>query len=241
MVSAQGPNISMIVPVWGDDKILAQLLEAPYLRTNSLEWIVAAVEPGPELKKLESQGIIRLLICEKPSRGEQMNAGAKVATGRMFCFHHADTEFTNQHLEALIKAEADPSVKGGAFHRRFDNRHPLMRFWERFLQNVNTSFSPLFGDQSIFVRAEAFHLMGGFAEIPLMEDLEFSGRLRKRSGVRLLHPAISTSARRFDQLGSLRTSLFNGLLISLFYLGFSPESLHQWYYADRHKSVNPVQ
>jgi hypothetical protein len=103
-------------------------------------------------------------------------------------------------------------VIGGAFYRKFDRRHPGMLWFEsvaRFL----TRHGSFFGDQSIFVRREIFRALGGFAPIALMEDLEFSRRLRRHGQVAVLDPPVESSGRRHLERGPWRTTLENGLLI----------------------------
>jgi len=100
---------------------------------------------------------------------------------------------------------------------------------------LDERIGPVFGDQSIFINAAVFRKMGGFADIPLMEDLEISGRLRRLGRIRLLDPPIWSSARRFQQIGNWKTTIFNATLIALYYLGVSPVRLHQWYYGARKK------
>ena len=101
---------------------------------------------------------------------------------------------------------------------------------ERLLRRISAIAGPLFGDQSIFVRADIFQDMGGFADIPIMEDIEFSRRLRRVGRLALLDPPLWSSPRRFRRLGNVRTSALNALFIVLFYLGVSPDKLHRWYY-----------
>ena len=194
---------------------------------------MAAVEPSEELRDLGRSGKIRLLVCEKPSRGAQMNAGAMEARGSLLCFHHADSELGPEHLAALAAAAKTDGIAGGAFHRQFDDRHFWMKRWERLVRRISAAAGPLFGDQSIFVKADVFQQMGGFADIPLMEDIEFSRRLRRMGRITLLDPPLWSSPRRFRRLGNLRTLLLNALFIVLFYFGVSPHTLHRWYYGER--------
>lgn len=224
------PRISMIVPVWRDDALIPDLIRSTYSQKDLVEWIIATVDPSEMLQNMARDSSLRLVECSMPSRGAQMNAGAQVARGSLLCFHHADTEMTPAHLESLLAVEANPAVIGGAFHRRFDDRHRWMCQWEKSVQAINNWFGPVFGDQSIFVKSWLFHQMGGFADIPLMEDIEFSRRLRSLGRTRLLHPPISSSPRRFKHLGNWTTSFINISFILLFYLGASPHWMHRWYY-----------
>ena len=230
------PLISLIVPVWDDDDLLAALVNRLPSSPELLEWVVAAVDPSATLKELEHRGDIRLVPCVNPSRGRQLNAGAAEAHGLLLCFHHADSELLPEHVSALVKVAADEAVGGGAFHRKFDDRHGWMMRWEAAARGLCSVAGPLFGDQSIFVRADVFKRLGGFADIPLMEDVEFSSRLRHLTRIKLLYPPLRSSPRRFQSLGNWRSTLLNILFIALFYLGISPNILHRWYYQARRKS-----
>jgi rSAM/selenodomain-associated transferase 2 len=227
---ATRPLISLIVPVWNDDELVVDLVSGLQVVPELAEWVVAAVQPGARLFELHRQGMARLISCDKPSRGRQMNVGAAEARGSLLCFHHADSELRPEHLSALEKAARNEAILGGAFHRHFDDRRSFVVWWEGLIRRVNSFAGPLFGDQSIFVRSSVFERMGGFADIPLMEDLEFSRRLRRLGSVVLLDPPLWSSPRRFRRQGNWRTTLLNMAFIGLFYLGVDPRTLHRWYY-----------
>ena len=230
------PLISLIVPVWNDDERVVELVSGLPVTPDVVEWVVAAVQPTPALCDLHRDGIISLISCDIPSRGAQMNAGAAKARGTLLCFHHADSELRPEHLSALERITRNTAILGGAFHRRFDDRRPLIVFWEGLVRRINLFAGPWFGDQSIFVRASVFQGLGGFADIPLMEDIDFSRRLRRLGGTVLLDPPLRSSPRRFHRLGTWRTTLLNVTLIGLFYLGADPHRLHRWYYRNRRES-----
>ena len=224
------PLISLIVPVWNDDELVVDLVRLLPVLPELAEWVVAAVQPAERLCELHRQGMVRLIYCDEPSRGRQMNAGAAEARGALLCFHHADSELRPEHLDALEKTARNEAILGGAFHRCFDDRRAFIVWWEGLIRRANSFAGPLFGDQSIFVRSSVFERLGGFADIPLMEDLEFSGRLRRLGSVVLLDPPLWSSPRRFRRQGNWRTTLLNMAFISLFYLGVDPRTLHRWYY-----------
>jgi rSAM/selenodomain-associated transferase 2 len=235
MNAVDDPFVAMIVPVWGDDALVGDLINRLEIDNTAVEWIVAAVQPSQRLRDLERAGRIRLVVCEKPSRGAQMNAGAKITRAALLCFHHADSELAPEHIVSLVNAARTHGIIGGAFHRRFDDQRVWMRWWENLLRRISKVAGPLFGDQSLFVKAEVFRQLGGFADIPLMEDVEFSRRLRRFGRITLLDPALWSSPRRFRRLGNARTLLINTSLIALFYLGVSPQRLHRWYYGRRYR------
>ena len=234
MNAITSPLVALIVPVWGDDILVVDLINRLQLDSEIVEWIVAAVEPSESLGDLERSGKIRLIVCQKPSRGAQMNAGAKIARASLLCFHHADSQLGSQHLASLITAARTEGIIGGAFHRQFADRRFWMKWWESLLRRISKAAGPLFGDQSLFVKTDVFRQLGGFADIPLMEDIEFSRRLRRLGRISLLDPPVWSSPRRFRRLGNVRTLLVNAVLIALFYLGVSPDTLHRWYYGRRY-------
>lgn len=221
------PSLSIIIPCWGDDQLL---------QTRAAEWaamhdvfeiiIVTASSETP----LKSAGKIRVLKADQPNRGLQMNVGAREASGDILVFHHADSDLFPAHLQA-IQEIPNATIVGGAFHRAFDERHAAFSWISHFERWRNKHFGSLFGDQSIFVRADHFRKMGGFKEYPLMEDMEFSRRLRQSGHIVLLDPPMQSSARRHLQRGAWRTSLQNALFILLYHLGVSPVTLHRWYYS----------
>ena len=119
---------------------------------------------------------------------------------------------------------ADPNVIGGAFFRKFDGRHPRLMWLESVARFLTRHGGTLYGDQSIFVRRDVFMELGGFAKIPLMEDVEFSRRLRGAGKIAVLDPPVQSSARRHLRKGAWRTSIQNGLFIVLYNLGVSPHT-----------------
>jgi hypothetical protein len=128
---------------------------------------------------------------------------------------------------------ADPQIVGGAFFRKFDGRHPRLMWLESIARFLTRHGGTLYGDQSIFVRREVFEKLGGFARIPLMEDVEFSRRLRTAGKIAVLDPPVASSGRRHLRKGAWRTTIQNGLFIVLYNLGVSPHRLHRWYYGER--------
>jgi hypothetical protein len=122
MNAIDGPLVALIVPVWGDDALVGDLIKRLEIDNTTVEWIVAAVRPSQSLRDLERVGKIRLIACEEPSRGAQMNAGAKITRAALLCFHHADSELGSEHIVSLVNAARTQEMLGGAFHRRFDDQ-----------------------------------------------------------------------------------------------------------------------
>ena len=230
---AETPWLSVIIPCWEDAAALSGALEtfAALPDASEREIIVADASSDAACRDLAFAHGAEVVACARPNRGAQMNAGAERARGGMLLFQHADTEFHAGHLNALGEIRYDAAVLGGAFHRKFDARHPRLRWLEKINRTLSAKLGgTIYGDQSFFVRREHFVRLGGFKDYPLMEDMDFSRRLRRAGGVRLLDPPIASSPRDSVQRGAWRTSIQNGTFILLFKLGVSPVTLHRWYY-----------
>jgi rSAM/selenodomain-associated transferase 2 len=226
-------RLSVIVPAWNDHANLAQLLPE-LVRLNAFhEVIVADASPNSTTAETARVAGVIYLRAPEPNRGAQMNLAAEEATGEILIFHHADSILTTAHVAALEQALRNPEIIGGAFYRKFDGRHPRLRWLEALGRFLSRHGGSLFGDQSLFVRREIFRALGGFASIPLMEDMEFSRRLRRFGQIAVLDPPLESSNRRHLVRGSWRTSIQNGIFIVLYKCGFSPVQLHRWYYRDR--------
>jgi rSAM/selenodomain-associated transferase 2 len=226
-----GVAISFIVPAWRDSENLSSLLPKLAALPGQIEIIVVEVSlEGRAPSRPFDSTSVRFVTVPRPNRGEQMNHGASIATGDVLVFHHADTEFTPEHFRAIENVMRDPSVAGGAFHRKFDERHPRLMWLEKFARWRAGRGATLYGDQSIFVRRAVFQKLGGFAPIPLMEDVEFSPRLRRAGKVVLLDPPLRSSARHHERQGAWKRTIQNGALLLLYKAGVPPRRLHRWYY-----------
>jgi len=227
-----GTTISVIIPCWNDAVALAGTLRKLRTLCGIDEVIVADASHGGECRAVAEDAGARVAACVRPNRGAQMNRGAALAGSAALLFHHADSDLQQAHVHSLRCALEDPELIGGAFHRKFDDRHPRFRWLERIGRFLADRGGTLYGDQSMFVRRPVFERMGGFAEIPLMEDIEFSRRLRRAGRTAVLDPPLASSPRHHVRRGALRTSLRNGTMIALYRLGYPPEKLHAWYYGE---------
>jgi rSAM/selenodomain-associated transferase 2 len=222
--------ISFIIPAWRDSENLSALLPKLTALPGPVEIIVVEALEGRALSRPFDCPGVRFESVPNPNRGEQMNHGASIANGDILVFQHADTEFTTEHFHAIETTMRDPSVVGGAFHRKFDERHPALMRFEKIARWRASRGATLYGDQSIFVRREVFQKLGGFAPIPLMEDVEFSPRLRRAGKVVLLDPPLRSSARHHEREGAWKRTIQNGALLLLYKAGVPPRRLHRWYY-----------
>jgi len=172
-------------------------------------------------------------VTAPPGRARQMNEGAKASHGEVLLFLHADTQLPRDANTVINRVLADRRMVGGRFDVRFDR--PSM--WGTIISKTMNWRSRLSGlatgDQALFVRRPIFEQMGGFADMPLMEDIEFSGRLKQAGATAALTATVTTSFRRWEQQGPLRTILLMWTLRFLYWIGISPSHLVKWYNAVR--------
>ena len=170
-------------------------------------------------------------------RARQMNRGARALSGNRdssgrddaILFLHADTRLPEGGLSAVTAALRDPAVVGGRFRVRFDRSHPALRLMAWMSRWPQARFA--FGDQAFFVRRSVFEKLGGFETIPLFEDVRFFRRLASHGRVVVLPMSVTTSARRFDDDGVIRSFMRNTGLMAAHDLGISPVRLSCWYAA----------
>lgn len=148
----------------------------------------------------------RVVACPRPGRGEQMNAGARVAAGDALIFLHADTHLPPGAARAVVLALGDPAVVGGGFRHAFSEAGLLLRIISLYATARSRVRGIHYGDQAIFARRSVFEAIGGYTAEPLFEDLDLSRRLRRKGRVVTIPMAVSTSSRRLRQGGVVRTA-----------------------------------
>jgi len=167
----------------------------------------------------------------KAGRGVQLNSGATLASGDVFVFLHADTRLPADAFRVLRNRFENPQVQIGTFAMRFDQHHWLLDFYAR-MTKVDSLWTS-FGDQGIVTRKPFFHLLGGFPNWPLFEDVRFLQEARKQTTVDTFPACVTTSADRFVRKGIFLNQIKNGWLIAQYLMGIPPEILYQKYYSIR--------
>jgi rSAM/selenodomain-associated transferase 2 len=224
-------RISIIIPCWRELPAARSFAER-WTDTPDTEVIFGLTRDARDLAAFLKIGGVRVSVSERAGRGTQMNDAARLATGDVLLFHHIDSHLTSEHLATLRRSMEDGRRVGGAFYRKFDERHPCLRCLEPLERLHCRAFGTLYGDQSVFVRRTVFEALGGYADFPIMEDVEFSRRLRRAGPIALLDPPMETSPRRHLERGPWRTTLTNAMLLALYRLGVPPTTLHRWYYSN---------
>jgi rSAM/selenodomain-associated transferase 2 len=231
--SAMPEKISIIIPVLNEAPVITQTLSAlqPF-RMKGHEVIV--VDGGSEDTSVtRSRPLADHVVWSPQGRSRQMNAGARVASGEILLFLHADTFLPDWADGFIISGMRQRGRTWGRFDVRLSGEHPLLRLIE-YLMNWRSRLSGIAtGDQGIFVRREVFQLVGGFPEIDLMEDIALTKALRKEGRPLCLRPKVVTSSRRWEDNGMIRTVLLMWYLRLVYFLGADPNRLSRLYRKSR--------
>lgn len=224
-------RFSIIIPVLHEsDKINFLIDHIGSLEcSGKVEVVVVDGSAGKDTVDAIKSGEVIKLESEK-GRGKQMNTGASVARGETLIFLHADTELPAGAFVRIDAAMKNEKYVGGAFELRINSEKFLYRLLAR-LASIRCRLTKIpYGDQAIFMRSNYFKSIGGFKEIPLMEDFELMRRI-KRFGdkICILEEHVSTSARRWDEEGFFFGLLRNAILFVLYILGVSPHRLARFY------------
>jgi rSAM/selenodomain-associated transferase 2 len=213
------PRISTIVPTLNEAHNLPQTL-ATLLAAGETEVIVVDGGSVDQTAAVAQRLGVRVMGAA-PGRSRQLNQGAAAATG--------DTRLPQGFDETICQTLAQPGVVAGAFRLAIDGKNWGLR-WVEWGVNVRSRLLQLpYGDQGLFLRAEVFDKMGGFPDLPMMEDFELVRRLRQVGRVAIAPRAVVTSDRRWRTLGILRTTLANQVMIVGYLLGVDPKKLARWY------------
>jgi len=228
-------HISVIIPVLNDAEALDLALGSIQDCAGVERIVVDGGSSDESVEVAQSRGV--KILHSPPGRARQMNAGAEAAKGEFLVFLHADTclpEGFDHHVRRIL---TQSGVAAGAFQLQIDAPSARWRFIEKMANWRSQYLQKPYGDQAIFLRAELFREIGGFPDLPIMEDFELMRRLKGRGRIVIAPAAALTSARRWEKLGALRTTLINQLMILGFYLGFEPSRLARWY--RQAKRANP--
>lgn len=226
-MTSRGLTVSVIVPTLNEADNIAACVASVRAQRGGGETEVVVVDGGSTDGTVAVAAPLASVLASPPGRAVQMNAGARRAGGNVLLFLHADSRLPAGALAAVRDALADPDVPGGTFTLRFDDAAPLLRLYAACTRLRFALFH--FGDAGIFVRSAVFERLGGFRQIPLMEDVDFLRRLRRAGRLALVPRPVTTSARRFRRGGIVRQQLLNAALVAAFSLGVSPARLARWY------------
>ncbi len=220
------PRISVIIPALDE---LGAIGEAIDRARASRPWEIIVVDGGSRDGSVATARLHGARVeTSAPGRGPQMNRGAALATGDVLLFLHADTWLPvgfDEHVSAVL---ATPGVVAGAFRLRIDAPHRVLRLVERVVNWRSRRLGLPYGDQALFMKAEAFRGLGGFPDTAVMEDFELVRRLRRRGRIEITGVPVITSARRWLACGVWRTTLLNQACILAWLVGVSGDRIAGW-------------
>jgi len=220
-------HISIVMPVLNEAQSIAATVEA-LPRSQPHELVI--VDGGSSDRTVEiCKQLGATVLVGSRGRARQMNLGARRAGGDVLLFLHADTRLPDSAYDDIREALKDPQCVGGHFDVQLDGAHWMLGMIGTMISLRSRLSRVATGDQAIFVRREIFAEIGGYPDIPLMEDVAFSRALKRKGGVACLRSYVTTSARRWERDGIWRTIVKMWALKSLYLAGISPLRLKRYY------------
>ena len=229
--SSESFRVSIIIPVLNEAELIATAVDKAW-QCGADEVIVADGGSADDTSERAETANCQF-IQSSPGRGQQLNAGANLATGDALLFLHVDNWAEEGAVQQIRDAMSNVHCVGGGFKQRINSKRLIFRFIE--IGNLLRASQQrlVYGDQGIFVRRNIFESLGGFPEIPLMEDFKFSQTLfRGQHKPMMLAGPLHVSARRWEKMGVLKQTVRNWRIAAAYRRGASPESLYERYYRD---------
>jgi rSAM/selenodomain-associated transferase 2/rSAM/selenodomain-associated transferase 1 len=227
-------RISVIIPALNESSVIEKTMTT-LLKCEQVEIIV--VDGGSRDNTIElAKSYGATVLSTVPSKAVQMNAGAAHASGDVLLFLHADTCLPEKFDEKVLTAVTRNGFSAGAFTLGIDTDSPWMRFIERAANWRARFFQMPYGDQALFVSRNFFNDVGGFPEIPIMEDFELIKRLKRKGRIIMLPESVRTSSRRWQNIGIFKAWLLNQMIVIGYYIGVSLPRLARWYRREKGKS-----
>jgi len=215
--------VSIVIPVYRDGAALARSLA--HMQCDGAEVIVAATPGDRSLDTLRAERTDLVWVEGQRGRAAQMNTGAAAATGHHLLFLHADTRLPVGWAGEVERALADRSVAIGCFRFALDSPSPAARVLEAGVR-VRVAVGRLpYGDQALFLRRSTFEALGGYAPVPIMEDVLLVKRARRLGHLYISRLPAVTSARRWEADGWIRRTARHIRLMALFFAGVPPDRL----------------
>ena len=220
-------RVSVIIPALNEGVQIAATLQSAF--TGRPHEIILVEGGSTDDTRAIAEAAGATVIHSQPGRARQMNAGAAQATGNVLLFLHADTVLPDGWTRIVQETLEQRGVVAGSFGFRIAEQFAGRRLVEWMTNLRSRWFQNPYGDQTQFLQRALFEELGGFADLPIMEDYELNQRLRKRGRIATSWAVAVTSGRRWKKLGVIRTTLVNRVVIAGFHLGMRPETLARLY------------
>jgi rSAM/selenodomain-associated transferase 2 len=230
----KSPKISVIIPVFNEVAKIQQCLQSLAQVAETVPYEVIVVDGDAQGSTISGLSTLQyhnvLSFTAKLGRGIQMNAGARKAQGEILLFLHADTQLQPQALEMICAVLENPDYVGGAFDLNIDSAKWSLKTISKVASLRSRMTRIPYGDQAIFLRQAYFHKIGGYPEIPIMEDVALMQKIKRcRGKIYIFCQAVRVSPRRWENEGVLCCTLRNWLLLTCYYAGVDPHQLAAWY------------
>jgi rSAM/selenodomain-associated transferase 2 len=217
-------SVSVVIPVYHDTEALTRTLDTTDFGGADVI-ISATADDWASLAPVRARRPDVVWLEAARGRARQMNTGAQVARGAWLLFLHADTRLPPRWMSAVEAAARDPRVVLGCFRFALDSPSAWARAIERGVRIRVAALHLPYGDQALFVRRQVFESIGGYREMPIMEDVDLVRRLGRVGRLYRSPLAATTSARRWEQDGWARRTARHLRLIALYFAGVPPERL----------------
>jgi len=223
-----GTRLSIVIPAWNEEATISGTLETLLGLTAGRRDTEIIVSVSGDDRTAELASAFPVTVCKsEKGRAVQMNAGAKLASGSILYFLHADTVPPPSFCDDILSA-VERGFEAGCFRMTFDDPDWLMQLYGWFTQFPLTICRG--GDQSLFVTRELFERIGGFDErMQIMEDIDIIERLQRHAEFHILDSTVTTSARKYHANGSVRLQAIFGTIHLMYALGFSQEDIAAFY------------
>jgi rSAM/selenodomain-associated transferase 2 len=219
--------ISVIIPVLNESAHLASTLQSVQTTAQVEVIVVDGGSSDGTVELARSHGVC--VLSSPPGRAAQMNLGATIAQGEVLLFLHGDTRLPARYDRHIQTVLAQPGVIAGAFDLAIEGSAFGLRWVEWGVWWRSRLCQLPYGDQALFLTAETFHNLGGFSELPIMEDFKFVQALKQHGTIAIAAAAVLTSSRRWRNLGVFRTTAINQVIVLGYFVGISSTTLAQWY------------
>ena len=231
-------GFSIIVPALHESDTINSLIEHLERLEYDAGREIIVVDGSPDMDTIQAIGKKSVIKIVAPKgRARQMNMGASVANGEILVFLHADTELPRNALVEIDSAMTQGYYIGGSFELDIKSERFRFKLLSR-LASIRCHLTRIpYGDQAIFIKRDYFNTIGGYREMPLMEDVELMRRIKRRGDkICILRDRVMTSPRRWEQEGFIYANLRNAAIFTMYLLGVSPEKLASFYKDTRKQS-----